>query len=251
MRKLFNKAAEFLRHAEHGLVFSGAGISVESGIPPFRGDGGFWSKYDPRYLELDYFLQFPEKSWEILKEIFYEYFADARPNPAHTSLAQLEKAGIIKAVITQNIDNLHQLAGSKSVYEFHGNTGEMVCVRCGKIYSSADISLQKLPPVCSSCTGILKPNIIFFGELIPTDVSVAAFAAAEKCDVMLLVGTTGEIMPAAMLPYTAKRHNDAIIIEINPHESDYTGELTDIFLQGRAGEILPELTQMVLTGNIN
>jgi len=251
MKKLLNKAAEYLRKAEYGVVFSGAGISVESGIPPFRGEEGLWSKYDPKYLELNYFLQFPERSWEILKEIFYEFIANARPNPAHTALAQLEKEGIIKAVITQNIDSLHQLAGSKLVYEFHGSTRKMICVKCGKIYQSTDISLQKLPPVCTACPGILKPDIIFFGDLIPTEVSEAAFTAAEKCDVMLLVGTTGEIMPAAMLPYTAKQQNNAVIIEVNPHESEYTGELTDIFLRGRAGELLPELTQMVLTGNIN
>ena len=244
MEHLLNKAADHLQGAKNGLVFTGAGISVESGIPPFRGENGLWSKYDPKYLELEYFFQNPKKSWEILKEIFYQFMADTQPNPAHLAIAELEQRGIVKAVITQNIDNLHQRAGSRVVHEFHGTIRELVCLECGKIHLSVDISLEELPPTCIECQGILKPNIIFFSEMIPIHVSQLSFAAAEKADVMLLVGTTGEVMPAALLPNTARERNQAVIIEVNPEPSLYTQNLTDIFLQGKAGEILPNLTNL-------
>jgi len=245
VERLLNRAAEYLRNAKQGLVFTGAGISVESGIPPFRGENGLWSKYDPKYLELEYFFQNPEKSWKILREIFFKFMSDTQPNPGHLAIAELEKRGVIKAVITQNIDNLHQRAGSRVVYEFHGTIRELVCLECGKIHMSADINLEELPPICSVCQGILKPNIIFFSEMIPAAVSQLAFAAAEKADVMLLVGTTGEVMPAALLPNAAKERNQAVIIEVNPEPSLYTQSLTDIFLQGNAGKILSKLTNLI------
>jgi NAD-dependent deacetylase len=246
MDSLLRKAAGYLRDAECAVVFSGAGISVESGIPPFRGEGGFWSKYDPKYLELEYFFQNPKKSWEILKEIFYKFMADTEPNSAHLAIAELEQKGFVKAVITQNIDNLHQRAGSRVVHEFHGTIRELLCLECGSIHVSMEINLDELPPTCRNCRGVLKPNIIFFSEMIPIQVSQRSFAAAERADVMLMVGTTGEVMPAALIPNAAKEHNQAVIIEVNPEPSLYTQNLTDIFLQGRAGEILPELTKLVV-----
>ncbi len=244
-KKLLQKAASVLKNSSYAVVFTGAGISVESGIPPFRGSSGIWSTYDPKFLELSYFHQHPRESWEVLKKIFYDFMANARPNPAHFAIAQLEKLGIVKVVITQNIDHLHQDAGSRVVYEFHGSTQYLVCTQCGKRYDAAGISLDELPPRCSSCQGVLKPDLVFFSEMIPQKVSELAFAAAEKADVMLLVGTTGEVMPAALLPQTAKQRNNAVIIEVNTEESSYSGYLTDIFLQGKAGEILPALVGMI------
>ena len=185
MKQLLHKAAQHLRGAKYGLVFTGAGISVESGIPPFRGENGLWSKYDPKYLELEYFFQNPKACWEILKEIFFQFMAETQPNSAHVAIAELEKQGIIKAVITQNIDNLHQRAGNKVVHEFHGTIREFVCLECGKIHLSADISLESLPPTCATCQGILKPNIIFFSEMIPIQVSQLSFAAAEIVELII------------------------------------------------------------------
>lgn len=240
------KAAQSIRSSKFTVVFTGAGISVESGIPPFRGENGLWSKYDPRYLDLEFFHTHPAESWKVLKQIFFDFMADAKPNPAHLAVAQLERAGYVKEVITQNIDNLHQKAGSKIVHEFHGTIRTLVCVDCGKSFPSADMDLDHLPPHCNSCKGLLKPDFVFFSEMIPQRVSDLSFAAAEKSDVMLLIGTTGEVMPASFLPYTAKEKNKATIIEVNPDESLYTPKITDIFLKGKAGEILPELVEKIL-----
>lgn len=240
------KAAQSIRSSKFTVVFTGAGISVESGIPPFRGENGLWSKYDPRYLDLEFFHSHPAESWKVMKQIFFDCMANAKPNPAHFAIARLEQAGYVKEVITQNIDNLHQKAGSKIVHEFHGTIRTLVCVDCGKSVPSASIDLDQLPPHCHSCHGILKPDFVFFSEMIPQRVSDLSFAAAEKSDVMLLIGTTGEVMPASFLPYTAKEKNKATIIEVNPDESLYTPKITDIFLKGKAGEILPQLAEKIL-----
>lgn len=245
-KSLIKKAASIIKKSKNTIIFTGAGISVESGIPPFRGENGLWSQYDPSFIELGYFHNHPQKSWEMIKKIFYDFIGKAKPNPAHIAIAELEKHGYIKIVITQNIDNLHQEAGCKTVYEFHGTTRNLLCLKCGKKYPSTQISLEKLPPYCPECHGLLKPDFVFFSEQIPLKVSELSFAAAEKAEVMLLVGTTGEVMPASFLPYTAKEKNNATIIEINPSDSAYTHKITDIYLQGRAGEILPELVRIIL-----
>jgi NAD-dependent deacetylase len=245
MENLLYQAAQILKNSRHAVVFTGAGISVESGVPPFRGDGGLWNKYDPRSLELSYFLKNPKESWTVLKEIFYDFLADARPNPAHLALARLENKGIVKSVITQNIDNLHQIAGNTLVYEFHGNTRQLRCLECGRTILSESVSLNSLPPRCNLCQGLLKPDIVFFSEMIPPGVSEQAFAEAEKADVMLVVGSTGEVMPAAYVPFTAKERNNAMVIEVNPEKSHFTKSVTDIFLKGPAGDILPRLTDLI------
>jgi len=246
MNDNLSKAASLLKNSRYTVVFTGAGISAESGIPTFRGDSGLWSKYDPMSLELGFFHDYPEKSWKVLKEIFFEYLVDAKPNPAHLTLAKMEQMKLIKAIITQNIDNLHQLAGNKEIYEFHGSTRQMICLDCGRLVYSEQVSLEILPPRCNQCQGILKPNLVFFNEMIPAEVSEKAFITAEKAEVLLMVGTTGEIFPAAHLPYTAKQENNAVIIEINPQKSLYTSKVTDIFLQGKAGKILPQLLDLIV-----
>lgn len=243
---LIEKAAQVIRNSHHTVVFTGAGISVESGIPPFRGENGLWAKHDPTFIELGYFHAHPKESWEMIKKVFYDFMGEAKPNPAHYAVADLERHGFVKEVITQNIDNLHQEAGSKIVYEFHGSIRELLCLRCRKKYPASEISLDELPPHCPACHGLLKPDFVFFSEQIPPEVNDLSFAAAEAADVMLLIGTTGEVMPASFLPQTAKEKNNATIIEVNPAPSAYTYKLTDIFLQGKAGEIMPELTARVL-----
>ena len=234
------EAAGMIANARHLVAFTGAGISVESGIPPFRGEGGIWTKYDPSVLDIDYFISNPSESWEAISRIFYEFFLEAKPNPAHLLLARIEKKGMLRAVITQNIDDMHREAGSVEVIEYHGNSKWLVCNHCGERYRVSDISLKPLPPRCGADQSILKPEFVFFGEGIPAEAASRAVEEASQCDVMIIIGTTGEVMPAGMIPSMA-RANGARIIEINPERSAFTRSLTDLFLQGRAGEICRQL----------
>jgi NAD-dependent deacetylase len=242
---LLKKAAEAIRNSAYTIAFTGAGISVESGVPPFRGESGIWSQYDPKTLELNFFLTNPAVSWAVIKELFYHFFDHARSNPAHHALAELEASGILKCVITQNIDNLHQQAGSSKVYEFHGNSQKLVCLRCRRSFIPPEIDFDELPPLCS-CGGLIKPDFIFFGESIPMDAYQKSLEAAENAQVVIVIGSTGEVMPAAQMPYIAKQ-NGAIVIEVNPEKSNFTRSITDIYLAGKAGETM-ELLYEEITG---
>ena len=234
------EAAELIKNSRYVTAFTGAGISVESGIPPFRGEEGLWSSYDPEILDLFYFYENPKSSWSAIKKIFYDFWGKAKPNPAHEFLYFLEKLGYLKAVITQNIDNLHQEAGSSTVYEFHGTLKKMVCLHCGSLYNSDKVNLETLPPLCSRCGGILKPDFIFFGEGIPEDAYKNSFEAMEKSDLVIVIGTLGEVRPAADLPVIAK-NNGAKIIEINIEPTKFTDSITDLFILGKAGDVSMEL----------
>jgi NAD-dependent deacetylase len=233
MSDIYEKAAELIKKSEKTVAFTGAGISVESGIPTFRGENGLWSKYDPEILDIDYFLKNPERSWKKIKEIFYDYMQNVKPNKAHYFLAELENEGLLQAVITQNIDNLHQEAGSKNVIEFHGTAKSLICMNCFKSFDINEIDLNDLPPVCPKCWGLLKPNFVFFKEPIPKKAMEESLNLAQSCDLMLVIGTTGEIQPASQIPILAKE-NGAKIIEINIEKSNYTDTVTDIFLQDKA-----------------
>lgn len=235
-----NEAAKLIKHSSRTVAFTGAGISVESGIPPFRGKDGLWNKYDPVFLDSNYFHQYPEKSWQLIKEIFYDFFGQAKPNAAHFALAEMEKKGLLHSIITQNIDNLHQIAGSKQVYEFHGNSRNLICQKCSTYYPVKEIDLSNLPPKCLKCDSVLKPDFVFFGEPIPVVANTNSFKETEEAEVFILIGTTGEIMPASLLPYEAKK-NGKKIIEINISPSNYTSNTTDIFLQGKATVIMQQL----------
>jgi NAD-dependent deacetylase len=232
--------AEIIRDSKYCMAFTGAGVSVESGIPPFRGENSIWTKYDPVILDLTYFENYPEASWPVIKEIFYDFFGKAIPNKAHEVLAHLEAMGVVKCIVTQNIDNLHQEAGSKEVHEFHGNSHHLVCMQCGDSQTADEVDLAHLPLKCSRCNGLVKPDFIFFGERIPEAAYQKSLEAARKADVCLIIGSTGEVMPAAMIPREARR-NGAVIIEINPDESLFTREVTHIHLQGTAGAVFSEL----------
>ncbi|MBN1187942.1 MAG: NAD-dependent deacylase [Bacteroidales bacterium] len=236
MKGTIHQAIEWIKSSKHTTAFTGAGISVESGIPPFRGPHGLWNKYDPQCLDLNYFDKHPEKAWPVIKEIFYDFFDVARPNKAHDALARMEAAGLLNAVITQNIDNLHQEAGSKTVYEFHGNSKRLVCRKCNKYYKVKHETFAVVPPKCE-CGTILKPDFIFFGEMIPEEANMKSFMEADMAEVFIMIGTTGEVMPANILPRVAKKHG-AKIIEVNTSLSAYTDTVTDIFLQGKATEIM-------------
>jgi len=237
------QAVEKIKNATHAIAFTGAGISVESGIPSFRGKDGLWNKYDPSCLDISYFFSNSLKAWKVIKEIFYDYFGQAKPNDAHIALAKLEQLNLLKAVITQNIDNLHQEAGSLNVIEFHGNTRNLVCVGCGKSYGKEIVSNNDLP-LCDFCSDLLKPDFVFFGEAIPEPAGSLSFQLAIKSDLVIVIGTTGEVMPACNIPYYAKQ-NGATIIEINPEESHFTHSITDIFLQAKAGEMMNEIIKLL------
>jgi NAD-dependent deacetylase len=244
------KAAKLLKRSKFTTAYTGAGISVESGIPAFRGSGGLWDKYDPQLLEFSYFLENPARSWEVIREIFYDHFGNAKPNKAHIVLAEMEQNGLLARTITQNIDNLHQEAGCKFVFEFHGNSRHLICLTCFSDYKAKEINLDHLPPTCRQCGGLLKPGFVFFGESIPQGPLAAAYEAATISDVFLIIGTTGEVMPANQFPFFAKE-NGVTIIEINPHESNYTNQITDIFLKGKAGRVMKELSEVLFSPTLD
>ncbi len=239
-------AAQLLRDARCAIAFTGAGISVESGIPPFRGPGGVWTRYDPAKFEKSYFKRNPEEVWPLLKEIFFDKLGRAKPNPAHIGLAKLEAVGKLAGVVTQNIDGLHQAAGSKAVYEYHGSTRRMQCMDCREFFDAKLISLETLPPKCPKCGGLLKPDFVFFSEPIPFDVHIEATELAKKSDVCLIVGTGGEVMPAGRIPYVVKNAGGRII-EINLYETQYSYTTSDYYLEGKAGTMVPKLLDLVLS----
>jgi len=235
----YNRAAELIAGARRLTAFTGAGISVESGVPPFRGQGGLWARYDPQIVEIGYFKAHPAKSWELIKQIFYDTLGSAQPNDAHRALAEWDAT-----VITQNIDGLHQLAGSRRVWECHGNWRRLLCLKSGERFAAEEVNLRMLPPVCGNCGGMLKPDFVFFGEAIPEPARSQAFLAAEETDVMLVIGTTGQVMPACLVPWVARRAG-AEVIEVNPQTSEFTGRVSTVFLQDTASLALNRLKEML------
>jgi len=232
-------AAEVIKGSPKTIALTGAGISAESGIDTFRGPDGLWSKYDlEEYATIEAFRRDPEKVWVLLGEM-HRVIGDAGPNPAHQALADLETMGFLQAVITQNIDSLHQKAGNKNVIEFHGSDRNLVCLDCGRRYESNEKIKQGMPPRCD-CGPVLKPDLVLFGEGIPPEVLTGSFMEAESCDCMLVVGTSAVVYPAAQLPLIAKERG-AKIIEINPEPSNLTSFVTDLYLQGKGGDLLPRI----------
>ncbi|MBN2029365.1 NAD-dependent deacylase [bacterium] len=242
--KLLQDAAEKIRNAARVVAFTGAGVSAESGIPPFRGPNGLWTKYDAHTLDINYFNRHPDEAWKTIKEIFYENFRKAKPNDAHIALAEMESRGYLQSLITQNIDNLHQKAGSLIVVEYHGNSQRLICRSCNGHFPISESLIQNMPPTCPSCGEILKPDFIFFGEPIPIKAHQFALKETMAADVWLVIGTTGEVFPAASLPFEAK-YKGKTIIEINIQPSNYTYQITDIFLQGPASQITRELLKEI------
>lgn len=244
------EAARIIKKSRFTTAFTGAGISVESGIPSFRGSNGLWERYDPKVLDLQYFTNDPAASWVVIKDIFYNFFGMAKPNKAHEVLARMEKEGMLGRTITQNIDNLHQEAGSRIVTEFHGNSKKLRCLQCHRGYRSGQISLDQFPPTCLECGGVLKPDFVFFGESIPQMALAEAYEAASLSDVFFIIGTTGEVMPANQIPVMAKEFG-ATIIELNPEPSNYTNGITNIFLQGKATEVMAKLEEELFSPTLD
>ncbi|MGD9161034.1 MAG: NAD-dependent deacylase [Desulfobacteraceae bacterium] len=245
MSELSNRikqAARIITDLKPVIALTGAGVSVESGIPDFRGKNGLWSKYDPaRYATIDAFLADPAEVWKMLREMDDLVF-NARPNPAHTGLGVLEQKGLLQYIITQNIDNLHQDGGVKNVIEYHGNSSTLSCLSCNNRYTMAE-KRQEYLPTCE-CGQILKPDVIFFGEGIPEEALNMSFQLASKARVLLIIGTSAQVSPANTIPALASRNN-AKIIEINIEKTWLTDQLTDIFLEGDAGEIITRLVEAI------
>jgi NAD-dependent deacetylase len=245
---LLRQAAALIRRSRLTVAMTGAGVSVESGLSDFRSPDGIWSKYDPReYAYIDSFLRNPRKVWRFIEELI-EGYGDVQPNAGHQAMARLEEAGLLAAVITQNIDNLHQAGGSRHVVEFHGNMHRLVCLDCQNHYAISDEKvMSRMPPECE-CGRILKPDFIFFGEMIPTRALESSFSLAARCEVLLVAGTSAEVSPASMIPVEAKR-SGAKLIELNLQPTVLTDNLTDIFLEGPFARTMPRLADAVLAEN--
>jgi len=236
------QAAEIIVRSNPVLALTGAGISVESGIPDFRGKDGLWSKYEPsRYATIDAFLTDPAEVWNMLREMDSLVFR-AKPNPAHTGIGILEKKGFIQHIITQNVDNLHQDGGAANVIEYHGNCSTLSCLSCGSRYRMDEKRHEYLPKC--RCGRILKPDVVFFGENISQTALELSFHHASKARALLIVGTSATVSPANNIPVVASR-NRAKIIEINKEKTWLTEQLTDIFLEGEAGKIITGLVKEI------
>lgn len=208
----YQDVAELLLTLKNCVVLTGAGISAESGIPTFRSKDGLWEKYDPMvYASVEVFRRDPSKYWQIRGD-FIRNYDTYRPNAAHRALVELEQMGIVRRVITQNIDGLHRKAGSRRVVEIHGSLREIICQQCGKTYLAPNIP-EGNPPHCE-CGGVLKPNTVLFGEQLPPEALEVAIRESSTCRVMLVIGTSAVVYPAAHLPAVAKQHG-AKIVEIN------------------------------------
>jgi len=248
MDDLIKQAAEDLAAARNVVALTGAGISVDSGITPFRGKGGLWEKFDPMEVaHIDAFMKDPARVWNLLVKDLKETLDTASPNDGHMGLAKLEEMGKLTTVITQNIDGLHQAAGNTDVIEFHGSFAWQRCMDCDHKYETGKVDISKIPPRCS-CGGILRPDAVFFGEMIPQDAMWRSRQAATDCDLMLVVGTSAVVQPAALMPVYAKE-SGAKIVEINPEKTPLTVEISDYLIMGKAGEvmnrIMPELERKI------
>ena len=236
--ELIATVVALLESSKKTIALTGAGISVESGIAPFRGNGGLWEKYDPyEYAHIESFMSNPEKSWLMLKEMGKQIF-QASPNSAHHGLTFLQQQGILGSIITQNVDNLHQEAGSRNVIEFHGNYKKLVCMSCGNqvLFEKERIADIPPPPQCD-CGFTFKPNVVLFGESPPLELLKQSEKEVFTCDVLLVIGSSSLVYPAAYLPVIAKKHH-ASIIEINTEQTELTSTFSDVFLQGSAGSII-------------
>lgn len=248
----FAEVARLLAERGNVVALTGAGVSVESGIPSFRGAHGLWEKYAPmEYATIGAFLRNPEKSWRMLAELL-ALCGGAAPNAAHSGLAELESLGLLRAVITQNVDRLHQAAGSRQVIEYHGNLEELVCISCWKNYATRERwKGNGIPPLCD-CGEVLKPNIVMFGEPIPWIAQDRAEEEARSCGVLMVIGTSAQVSPACNIPRIAKKAG-AAVVEINPEETRLTGTVTDIHISGAASEVVRRLLSSlasVRSGNV-
>ena len=279
MDDLIERAAKALLNSHYAIALTGAGMSTESGIPDFRGPNGIWT-INPNaernaYEAYDKLLGDPKAHWEeiLTPGSFFGLFEDiakASPNPGHYALAELEKMGVLKLVITQNVDGLHQKTGNQNIIEYHGGLLKLRCISCGSRFDREKFNLEELkkdnqlPPRCQECKGVLKPDGVYFTEPIPGDVYHRSLEAALKCDLMLICGTSAVIYPFAQLPRAAREHkfekkrksefglypdetaSAVTIIEVNAEPTPLTDEnISDYIIQGRTAQVLPRLVEEV------
>jgi NAD-dependent deacetylase len=242
-------AIDFMRYAKKIVVLSGAGISTDSGIPDFRSPGGLWSKYDPlKYANYNIFLKEPELYWEMEREMT-PIFSNAKPNPAHKALVDLERRNTLKAIITQNIDGFHQMAGSKvPIIEMHGNVYNAHCLDCGtKIkrgYILKRLKMGEKVPECPECGGRIKTGVLLFNEPFGDQVINDALRYARDCDLMLILGTSLLVYPTNLVPLVAVK-NGAKLIFINYSPTPYD-KYAAVRLLGNVSKLLPELVKIML-----
>jgi len=250
-------AATLLERTRVGVAFTGAGVSVESGIPHFRGNGGLWTKFDPyKVAHIETFRKTPAEYWTYSLN---HRRSDAEPNPAHRALAELERRGRLQGVVTQNTDGLHQKAGSGRVIELHGSSHGVVCLDCEARFPRDQIdrlNREHCPPSCPACGGrFLKPTVVLFGEALPMPALRDARALAMAADVVLIVGSSLQVYPAAGIPRLAREHGaDLIIVNAEPTPFD---DAAAVVIHGKAGEVLPEILSRIeadyggsATGNV-
>ena len=244
------QAADLIVHTGNVIVFTGAGISTESGIPDFRSPGGIWTRFDPEDFTIQKFLSSPEtrkKQWQILVE--GGLFANAEPNRAHRAIAELEAIGRLNCIITQNVDNLHQKAGNspEKIFELHGNMRWLKCMSCGERYPVRDVLERfrsKLEvPGCESCQGILKPDVVFFGELLPERTLKDATSHATRCELMIVIGSSLVVYPAAYMPMYAKESGARLVI-INNTPTAFD-DSADVVIHDSAGAVMAKIMDEV------
>lgn len=241
------QAAEILASAQRGVALTGAGVSAESGIPTFRGAGGLWTKYDPvKVSSIESFLADPASYWSVARERG-RVALSARPNPGHVALAAMEAAGRLSAIVTQNTDGLHQDAGARRVIELHGSGRMVQCLECERVEPRSEVQARldvEMPPRCRSCgSTFLKPTVILFGERMPAAAVHDAFELARQADVMLVVGSSLVVYPAAEIPLMAVREGARMIV-INAEPTPFD-RLADVVIRGRSGEVLPQIAALI------
>ena len=258
MEQLIERAARDLADSKYAVALTGAGISTESGIRDFRGPQGVWT-LNPEaerraYLGYQSFLEDPKGWWEerLTGTSLLGDLEKAMPNPGHYALAELEKIGILKCLVTQNVDGLHEKSGMKNVWEYHGSRFKLRCVSCNSRFSRDTFDLERLrqegqlPPYCPECGGVVKTDGVGFGEPIPHDVATQSLEEASKCDLMLICGTSAVVYPFANLPRIASQRRTVTIIEVNADPTPLTEEgISDYLIQGKTGEILPGIVEAV------
>jgi NAD-dependent deacetylase len=248
------EAVEKFKAAKNPVALTGAGISVNSGIADFRSPGGLWSVFSPEeYATLEVFLHQPEKAWQLFRELG-TCLIDKKPNIGHQALVHLEENGFLKGLITQNVDNLHQIAGNKNILEIHGDHQHLHCLQCGNTIQATEkhFCMEQIP-LCNLCDYPLKPNIVLFGEAVKSLEKIEQLIV--QCDLLLVIGTSANVHPAAGLPIIVHQRG-GIIYEFNRDQAlsspgyHHSIPLTHYFFQGDLSSTLPKFTQAVLKNEI-
>jgi len=260
MERLIGRVARDLIDSKYAIALTGAGISTESGIADFRGPSGIWTKNPEAerraYQGYQRFLEDPKGWWEESlsrpRSGLFGNLEEVMPNPGHYALAELEELGILKCVITQNVDSLHEKAGTENLLEYHGSLLKLRCVACDLRFGRDEFDLEELmrqdqlPPRCPSCGGVVKSDGVSFGEPIPSDVAHQSLEETWKCDLMLICGTSAVVYPFANLPRLARQQGTVTVIEVNAEPTPLTEDrISDYFISGKTGEILPQIVEEV------